>query len=123
MSEDGRYRRFTGSVLLLAAVLAAAGGLHDHLDLARIAAAGPAGGERVLSSHSPLEKASHWHSVIRGHDHSCLACHLHRFAAVPGRAHDPAPSNTDQFVSHAAPQRPAQVFRLCDPTRGPPSLS
>ena len=123
MVVERRFRRASGAVLLLAAVLAAAGGLHNHPDLARIAAAGPAGGERVVSSHSPLEKASHWHSVIRGHEHSCLACHLQRFASIPERAHDPAPAHTDQFVSHAAPQRAAQVFRLSDPTRGPPSVS
>ncbi len=105
---------------LLAAVLASAGGIHHHPDLARISAAG---GERVLSTHDPLEKASHWHSVIRGHEHSCLACHLHRFAAIPERAHDPTPAHADQFVSHAAPQRASQVFRLSDPTRGPPALS
>jgi hypothetical protein len=118
-----RLRRLSGSVLLLAAVLAATAGLHHHPDLARIAAAGPAGGHQVLSSHSPLEKASHWHSVVRAHEHSCLACHLHRFAAIPERAHDPAPAHADQFVSHAAPSHAAQVFRLDDPTRGPPSVS
>ena len=118
-----RFRRVSGGVLLVAALLAATGGLHHNPDLARIAAAGSANGERVLSAHDPAEKASHWHSVIRGHEHSCLACHLHRFAAIPERAHDPAPSHTDQFVSHAAPERAAQVFGLGDPTRGPPSVS
>jgi hypothetical protein len=117
-------KRLVGTGLLLALLVAAAG-IHNHADLARIAAAGGglAGTDRVLSSHSPLEKASHWHSVIRAHEHSCLACHLHRFAAIPERAHDPAPAHADQFVSHAAPQCIAQVFRLSDPTRGPPSHS
>ena len=115
-----RLRRVSGGILLLAVALAATGGVHHHPDLARIAAAG---GERVLSTHSPLEKASHWHSVIRGHEHSCLACHLHRYEAVPERAHDPAPGHSDQFVSHASPRRAAPVFGLSDPTRGPPSLS
>jgi hypothetical protein len=118
-----RLRRVSGGVLLLAVVLAATGGVHHHPDLARIAAAGSAGGERILSSHDPAENASHWHSVIRGHEHSCLACHLHRFAAIPERAHGPAPAHTDQFVSHAAPQGAAPVFRLGDPTRGPPAVS
>jgi hypothetical protein len=105
---------------LLAAVLASAGGIHNDPGFARISAAG-GGGDRVISAHDPLEKASHWHSVIRGHEHSCLACHLQRYEAIPARAHDPAPAHADQFVSHAAPQSEAQVFRLGDPTRGPPS--
>ena len=123
MAGESRFRRISGAILLLAALLAAAGDLHNHADLARIAAAGGAPGERVLSNHSPHEKAAHWHSVVRGHEHSCLACHLHRFAAAPERAHDPAPAQTHQFVTHASPQRVATVFRLCDPTRGPPSVS
>ncbi len=125
MAAERRFRRFKGVILLLAAVLAAAGGLHNHADLARLAAAGlgPAPGQRVLSSHSPLSTSSHWHSVIRVQGDECLACHLHRFAAVAERAHDPAPSNAGLFVSHAVPQGTARVSRLCDPTRGPPTVS
>jgi hypothetical protein len=108
---------------LLLAVLAAAAGTHEDLARSATSASSSANGDWVVSSHSPLETASHWHSVIRGHEHSCLACHLHRFAAVPERAHDPAPAHTDQFVSHAAPQRATQVLGLSDPTRGPPSHS
>jgi hypothetical protein len=120
MGAEKRIRRAWGGVLLLASVLGATAGVHHHPDLARIAAAG---GERVLSSHSPLDKASHWHSIIRGHEHSCLACHLHRFAAIPKRAHEPAPAHADQFVAHPAPRLAAQVFRLSHPTRGPPATS
>jgi hypothetical protein len=108
---------------LLSAILAAAGSLH-HEDLSRFAVStgNPEAG-RVVSSHSPLSKSSHWHSVIRVHEHSCLACHLHRFAALPGDTHEAAPAHTDQFVSHATPRLAAQVFRLSGPTRGPPSHS
>jgi hypothetical protein len=125
MSAERRFRRLIGSILLLAAVLAAAGGLHNHVDLARIAAAGmaPAGGERVLSNHSPHEKASHWHSVVRVQDHSCLACHTQRFAAVASRSQSAAPSEVGLFQSHAGPAGFASAFRLSDPTRGPPTVS
>lgn len=125
MVPERRFRRASGAVLLLAAVLSAAGGLHNHADLARIAAAGmaPAGGERLLSSHSPLEKASHWHSVVRVQDHSCVACHIQRFAAVASRSHSVVPSEVGLFHAHAGPASSASAFRLSDPTRGPPSVS
>jgi hypothetical protein len=122
-----RTRRVSGAILLLAAVLAAAGGLHNHADLARIAAAGfganPGHNHRVVSSHSPLEKSSHWHSVIRGQDHACLACHLHRFAAVAARAHGAAPTDVGLFASHESLLAASLAFRLGDPTRGPPRVS
>ena len=125
MAAARRARRVSGAILLLAAVFAAAGGLHNHADLARIAAAGmaPAGGERVVSNHSPLEKSSHWHSVVRVQDHSCLACHLQRFAAVASRSQSAAPSGVGLFHSHAGPSRSVFAFHRSDPTRGPPSVS
>lgn len=119
-----RSRRWTGAVLLLAAVAAAAGGLHNHADLARLAAAGFGPGTgRVLSSHSPLEKSAHWHAVLRVEDGDCVACHLHRFAAVLASAHGAPATAAGHFVAHAAPRGAALVFRLGDPTRGPPAVS
>ncbi len=127
MAGRQRRRRISGVILLLAAVLAAAGGLHNHADLAKIAAAGfgdnTGHGHRVVSSHSPLERASHWHSVIRGQDHACLACHLHRFAAVVAQAQGAAPTDVGLFVSHERPLAALLAFRLGDPTRGPPRVS
>jgi hypothetical protein len=115
-------KRLASGVLFLA-VLAFAGGPHHHDNLGFFSAGPTDGPSRIVSSHSPLSKASHWHSGKRVQDDPCLACFLHRFAAMPERAHDPAPAHADQFVPHAAPPRAAQVFRLCDPTRGPPSVS
>jgi hypothetical protein len=114
-------RRVSGAVLLLAALVGAAGSLHNHADLAGYGP-NPARGH-VHSNHNPLEKSSHWHSVVRERDHSCLACHLQRFTAEPSRLRAEPPGQTRQFVSHAAPFGVVAVFRLGDPTRGPPLFS
>lgn len=121
VGERRLRRRASGAVLLLAALLGAAGSLHNHADLA---AYGPGLARgHVHSNHNPLEKASHWHSIVREREHSCLACQLHRFAAEPSRVPGTAPSEVGLFVSHATPCGVAAVFRLGDPTRGPPSVS
>ena len=117
-------RRLTGGALLLA-ILLLAGGLHNHADLAAIASAGfsPSGGNHVLSGHSPLSKASHWHSIVRAPDDACLACQAQRHAAVVSRTPGLVPETAGLFVSHPVPQGTAPVFRLGDPSRGPPSVS
>lgn len=123
MSASPGLRRL-GSGILLAAVFAAAAGFHQHERLAGFtgpAAQGSSG--RVVSGHSPLSKASHWHSVVRAADDTCLACHGKRFAAVAERALGPAPAHVNLFASHPAPQRAARPHRFGDPTRGPPSVS
>ena len=124
MPSYRRFRQVVGALLLIAATLAGAG-LHHHEDLARYAAGADPGAlsGRVVSNHSPLSKSSHWHSVLRVQEHACLACHHQRFAAIAARAHDPAPSQIRLFVSHVSLLGPALSLRLCDPTRGPPSLS
>jgi hypothetical protein len=123
MSSGRQLRRLTAG-LLLTAVVAAAGGLHNHQSLSSLVSpATPGSPEQVVSNHSPLSGASHWHSIVRSDDHPCLACHAHRFAAVMRGAHGPAAVALGLFVSHAAPLRAAFLSRLGDPTRGPPSLS
>ena len=123
MSAGWSLRRL-GSGILLAAVFAASGGFHQHERLSGFTRpAAPGSPESVVSAHSPLSKASHWHSVVRDADDTCLACHGKRFAALTGRAHGPAPATLDHFVSHSAPQAAASASRFGDPTRGPPSVA
>lgn len=123
MSAGWSLRRL-GSGILLAAVFAASGGFHQHERLSGFtrpeAASSP---NRVVSSHSPLSKVSHWHSVVRAADDTCLACHGKRFAALTPQAHGPAPLDVDRFASHCAPQRTARLNRFSEPSRGPPSVS
>jgi hypothetical protein len=122
--SNGRHLRRLAAGILLAAVIASAGGLHIHESLSGlISPTAPGASDRFVSNHSPLSKASHWHSIVRADDHPCLACHAHRFAAVMRGAHGPAAVALGLFVSHAAPVRAAFLSRLGDPTRGPPSLS
>jgi hypothetical protein len=122
--SDGRYLRRLAAGILLAAVIASAGGMHFHESLSGlISPTAPGTTDRVVSHHSPLSKSSHWHAVVRADEHPCLACHAHRFAAVMRGAHGPAAVAVGLFVSHAAPLRAAFLSCLGDPTRGPPSLS
>ena len=121
--SDGRHFRRLAAGVLLAAVGAAVGGFHQHQSLSGLISPAPGSSERVVSHHSPLSKASHWHSVVRSDEHPCLACHAHRFAAVIRGAHGHAAVAVGLFVSHAAPLGAAFLSRLGDPTRGPPSLS
>lgn len=121
MRGPGPWKRFLAGWLLLA-TLGAAGGLHHH-DIFAGFEAGHPGAARVVSNHDPLSKASHWHAGTRASDDPCLACHVHRFAAMVMRAQGSAPVATGLFVIHAVPQGAAPVFLLGDPTRGPPVLS
>ena len=123
MSSGWSLRRL-GSGILLAAVFAASGGFHHHERLSGFTRPeAPSSPEQVVSNHSPLSKASHWHSVVRAADDTCLTCHGQRFAAETAPAHDPAPADVDLFASHCAPRDAARPDRFGDPTRGPPSVS
>ena len=123
MRWHGLLKRLACGVLFLA-VLGVAGGPHHHEILGGgFGQVRSDSASRVVSNHSPLSRASHWHSGKRVQSDPCLACLVHRFAAVAPRAHGIAPVHVGLFVSHAVPQGPALAFRLCDPTRGPPSFS
>jgi hypothetical protein len=121
MRRRDPLKRLICGVLLLA-VLGVAGGAHHHDLVGGFSQGRSDGASRVVSSHSPLSKASHWHSGKRVQDDPCLACHLHRFA-MAARTHGNAPTDVGLFAPHAEPTVPALAFHLCDPTRGPPSLS
>ena len=116
--RDSSVRRL-GAALLLASV-AAAGAIHHHEDLAGAVAG--TGADRVVSSHSPLTKAAHWHSGIHVKDDPCLACSTQRGAGMPAAASFVVPLLAS-FLAVAA--RAASSFsfaRLPHGSRAPPVL-
>ncbi|HYX22208.1 MAG TPA: hypothetical protein VFA98_15300, partial [Thermoanaerobaculia bacterium] len=66
----GLLRRLAAGLLVLGAFAAA--GLHHHEDLAGTVSGAPL--ERVVSGHSPLSRAAHWHAGVFVKDDPCLAC-------------------------------------------------
>ncbi len=111
-------RRF--AALLLLATVAGAAALHHHEDLA--GTVGGAGGDRVVSNHSPLSKASHWHSGIHVKDDPCLACSTQRGAGMPAAAGFVVPLLAS-FMAVAARAASARSFaRLPLGSRAPPVL-
>jgi hypothetical protein len=123
MRGHGLLKRLACGVLFLA-VLGVAGGPHHHEILGGGFGQGRSdSASRVVSNHSPLSRASHWHSGKRVQSDPCLACLIHRIPAVAPRAQGIAPTEIRLFVNYGEPAGAALVFRLCDPTRGPPSLS
>ena len=125
MTAGSRWKRLVGGGLLLA-VLAAAGGLHHHEDLFGSLTNTPGGTpplDRIVSGHSPLSASSHWHSGKRVLSDPCLACHLHRVAALR-KSLDLFP-RLSVVLNSEVPRRavPIPGLRLSEPARGPPSVS
>jgi hypothetical protein len=106
--------------ILLAASLAVSSAFHNHEDLAGGLQASAV--DRVVSSHSPLSKAAHWHSGVRVKDDPCLACQSHRLA---GLAADPCRETLVSISPHVAETleaTPASRTVLSNGSRAPPAL-
>ena len=118
-----RLQRLAGGFLLLAA-FAASGSLHHHEDLggALLPSSVSGGLERVVSSHSPLSKAAHWHSGVRVKDDPCLACSVQRAAGMPASAGLADPSLASVRAPDAAAAVSGFFARLPLGSRAPPSL-
>ena len=122
MSSGPRLQRLTAGILL-AAVVATAGGLHLHENLAGlIAPMSPGAPDRVVSHHSPLSKASHWHSIVRTDDHPCLACQSHRMAGLAAHASLELPVLIIEFAGDAVSSKPISIASFANGSRAPPSL-
>ena len=111
-------RRFAAGILLLGVLSAA--GLPHHEDLA--GAVSGASLERVVSGHSPLSHADHWHSGVRVKDDPCLACQSHRAAGVAPEPCRETPLTLALF--HATPWSLPTVSgdAASHDSRGPPAL-
>ena len=105
--------------MLLLGVLAATG-LQHHEDLAGAVARAPL--ERVLSSHSPLSRAAHWHSGVRVKDDPCLACQSQRSAGVAPEPCREAPLALAYFQATPSPLSPVSTGIATHGSRGPPAL-
>ena len=122
MSDGRRFRSLTAS-LVLAAVVLAAGGLHNHESLSSLVSpSASASSEKTVSNHSPLSKASHWHSVVRADDHPCLACHSHRMAGLAAHASLPSLVRIAGFARDAVASKPVSIASFANGSRAPPSL-
>jgi hypothetical protein len=120
---DGRQLRRLVAGVLLGAVIASAGGLHVHESFAGLVSpAAPGAPERVVSNHSPLSKASHWHSVVRFDEHPCLACHSHRMAGLAGDASLPFPILIASVANDEVASKPVSIASFANGSRAPPSL-
>lgn len=109
--------------LLIAAGFAASGALHNHEDLAG-SIQGLAGNalERVVSTHSPLSKASHWHSGVVVRDDACLACQSQKFAGVAATPCRDAPISVATFVPRGQEASASSAAPLSNGSRAPPAL-
>ncbi len=114
----GLGRRFAAGILLLG-VLAAAG-LHHHEDLAGPVAGGSL--ERVLSSHSPLSRAAHWHSGVRVKDDPCLACQSQRSVGAAPELCREAPLALAYFRATLSALSPVSCGVRSHGSRAPPAL-
>jgi len=113
-------RRF--AVLVLLAAVGSAAALHHHEDLAGNLAGAVAGVDRIVSTHSPLSKAAHWHSGTHVKDDPCLACSSQRGAGIPAAACFIAPLLTS-FAAVATRAAASSSFaRLPNGSRAPPVL-
>jgi heme A synthase len=122
--SDGRHipRRLAAGVLL-AAIIASAGGLHVHESFAGLVSPTSTGApERVVSNHSPLSKATHWHSVVRFDEHPCLACHSHRMAGLAVNASVSLPVLIAAFAGDEVASKPVSIASFANGSRAPPSL-
>ncbi|MFY9550439.1 MAG: hypothetical protein WAU32_04755 [Thermoanaerobaculia bacterium] len=123
MRPASRLQRLAGGFLLLAA-FAASGSLHHHEDLggALLPGSGSGGLERVVSSHSPLSKAAHWHSGVRVKDDPCLACSVQRAVGMPASTHFVEPSLAAVRAADSAAAVSGSFARLPLGSRAPPAL-
>jgi hypothetical protein len=124
MSVSAIRRRRVACGIVLLAVLASAGGLHHHEDLAGAFQPGAPGAatDRYVSNHSPLEKAAHWHTGVHVKEDPCLACHGQRMAGLPA---DPCVDTPLALVrlAFAAPSCAAfSVATASNGSRAPPAL-
>ncbi len=110
--------------LLFAATFAATGALHNHEDLAGAIQGRLAGHavERVVSTHSPLSKASHWHSGVVVKDDACLACQILRFAGVAATPGREAPISVSQFDPTVEGASHLSESAFSNGSRAPPAL-
>lgn len=110
--------------LLLAASFAASGALHNHEDLAGAIQGQLAGNavELVVSTHSPLSKASHWHSGVVVKEDACLACQSQRFAGVAANPSHEAPTSATRFVPGVLEASAGSATPLSNGSRAPPPL-
>jgi hypothetical protein len=124
MSRSSTLRRRLAGAVLLLAVLAAAGGLHQHGDLFGAFQGGADGAtvERVTSNHSPLSKAAHWHSGVSVKEDPCLACHSQRMAGLPSDPCVGTQPSLLQFAIAPVAVAPGSAILLSGGSRAPPSL-
>lgn len=119
MSTRRGFLRRLAAGLVLCGALGGAGLLHQD-DLA--ASAPGATAERVLSAHSPLSRAAHWHSAVFVKDDACLACQLQRFAGVAAEPCREAPLAAADFPATFTPTSLASAAVESHGSRGPPAL-
>jgi hypothetical protein len=124
MSRSSVLRRRAAGTILLLAVLATAGGLHQHGDLFGAFQGGAAGAatERVASSHSPLSKSAHWHTGVSVKEDPCLACHSQRMAGLPSDPCVGSQPSLLQFAIATVTVAPGSAILLSGGSRAPPSL-
>jgi hypothetical protein len=110
--------------LLLAASFAASSAVHNHADLAGAIQGQLAGNlaERVVSTHSPLSKASHWHSGVVVKEDACLACQSQRFAGVAATPCREAPISVATFDPTVQETSHRSEAPLSNGSRAPPTL-
>ncbi len=108
---------------LLFAALAAAAGLHHHEDLAgTLRDPSGASPDRVVSNHSPLSKASHWHAGVSVKDDPCEACKSNRMAGVLAGACLRVPLAAVHFATGPIGIAPVSLAVLSNGSRAPPAL-
>ena len=111
-------RRFAAGILLLGVLSAA--GLPHHEDLAGAVSGAPL--ERVVSGHSPLSHADHWHSGVRVKDDPCLACQSHRAAGVAPEPCRETPLTLALFHATTWSLPTVSGDAASHESRGPPAL-
>jgi hypothetical protein len=114
----GLSRRIAAGILLFG-VLAAAG-LHHHEDLAGAVSGAPL--ERVVSNHSPLSGATHWHSGVPVKDDPCLACQSHRSVGAAPEPSREAPLTLACFHATLSFSSPVSGGIEFHGSRAPPAL-
>jgi|RhiMetdeSRZDD1v2_1073273.scaffolds.fasta_scaffold08211_4 hypothetical protein len=122
MSSGRQLRRLTASILL-AAIVVAAGGFHNHQSLSSFVSPPEAGSsEQVVSTHSPFSKASHWHSVVRFDEDPCLACHSQRIASLAANASVSTPVLIASLATDPVASKPVSIASFANGSRAPPAL-
>lgn len=124
MSAASILRRRVACAVLLLAVLASAGGLHQHEDLAGVFQGGVPGAatDRFVSNHSPFEKAAHWHTGVYVKDEPCLACHGQRMAGLPADPCVETPVALIRFAAASLSFAPVSIAAVSNGSRAPPAL-